>query len=221
MLDVDGGGKMKLFFEEPRTCSLCHHAMRPDIKDGYLVWEHKDGEYTAYVPCFCTSCRDLFFVKYVGRRDRGNFLNPHETMPFPVNFKAAAFPESVSRISPTFVETYNQSLSAESQGLNEICGMGYRRALEFLVKDYLISRTPDQTEAIKKELLGKTLNRIDDHRIKTLAERSAWIGNDETHYVRKHEDLDYNDMKRFINAMVRYIDSELTFEEALSISPVR
>ena len=50
-----------------------------------------------------------------------------------------------------------------------------------------------------------------------MAERSVWIGNDETHYVRKHEDLDVSDMKRFIIAMVRYVDAELAFEDAESI----
>lgn len=45
-----------------------------------------------------------------------------------------------------------------------------------------------------------------------------WIGNDETHYARKHEDLGLSEMKRFIKAMLTYVESELAFEEAESIS---
>ena len=116
-----------------------------------------------------------------------------------------------------FVSTYAQSQQAEADGLTEICGIGYRKALEYLVKDFLCHVDPDHEEEIKKELLGPSIRRIHDPRIKTLAERSVWIGNDETHYVRKHEDLDVNDMKRFIIAMVRYVDAELAFEDAESI----
>ena len=70
----------------------------------------------------------------------------------------------------------------------------------------------------KDELLGASINRIENNRIKTLAQRSAWIGNDETHYARKHEDLGLSEMKRFIKAMLTYVESELAFEEAESIS---
>ena len=88
-----------------------------------------------------------------------------------------------------------------------------------MVKDYLCHVDPEHEEDIKKELLGRSIRRIDNTKIKTLAERSTWIGNDETHYVRKHEDLNVDDMKRFIIAMVRYVDSELAFEEASAIEP--
>ena len=38
---------------------------------------------------------------------------------------------------------------------------------------------------------------------------SAWIGNDETHYQRKHENYDINHLKSFIHATVSTIDSDL------------
>ncbi len=117
-----------------------------------------------------------------------------------------------------FVSTYNQSEVAEASNLTEIAGCGYRKSVEFLVKDYLCHKFPDNEVEIKAEFLGAAIQRIDDHRIKTLTERATWIGNDETHYIRKHESLDITDMKRFISAVLPYIESELTFEEALSVS---
>lgn len=217
VIDVDNDSERKLEFEEPRECPLCHHALRPDMKPGHLLWDHRSGPYTVHIPCFCPQCRKMFFTEYSGHYHDPYFGTPILKTLFPSNFHPAEFPEGISGLSPTFVEAYNQSLSAESQGLTEICGMGYRKALEYLVKDYLIHLDPALEDAIKKELLSASIKRINSHQIKILAERSTWIGNDETHYVRKHEDLDYSDMKRFINALVRYIDSELTFEEALSI----
>lgn len=158
-------------------------------------------------------------IKYNGAFSPSSKSSPIVKELIPVTPHTEPFSAGISNLSPTFVNTYNQSQFAESQGLTEICGMGYRRALEFLVKDYLIHLTPDQEDAIKGEFLGASIKRINNDHIKVLAERSTWIGNDETHYVRKHEDFDYTDLKRFIMAMVRYIDSELAFEEALSILP--
>lgn len=216
--DIDNGSDHRLSFPETDECPLCHFSLRPEIKSGFYIRSKGGLHYTAYLICFCTKCRDLFMIKYAGS------CTPNSSSPIlkeliPVTPRTEPFSAGISNLSPTFVNTYNQAQFAESQGLTEICGMGYRRALEFLVKDYLIHLAPDQAETIKAQPLGASIKQINNDHIKVLAERSTWIGNDETHYVRKHEDFDYTDMKRFITAMVRYIDSELTFEEALSISP--
>lgn len=215
---VDSDAQFTLSFQEIDECPVCHFALRPEIKHGYYIQDKTASSYTAYLACLCPKCREMFFIKYSGSC-AGTIGNPHLQKMIPVTPHMETFSEGISDLSPTFVNTYNQAQFAEDQGLTEICGIGYRRALEFLVKDYLIHLSPDQENVIKAERLSNSINRIEYDRIKTLAQRSTWIGNDETHYVRKHEDYDYSDMKRFIISMVRYIDSELTFEEALTISP--
>ena len=116
---------------------------------------------------------------------------------------------SCSRIMPLSTE------SAENMGLSEICGLGYRKALEFLIKDYGILFHPDDEEKIKNMALSPCINTyIDNPRIKTLATASAWIGNDETHYVRKHEDYNLEHLKIFISATVSFINSELSYLKA-------
>lgn len=138
---------------------------------------------------------------------------------FPMTPNRESFSDDILGLSLTFVETYGQAQQAEAEGLSQICGIGYRKALEYLVKDYLCHKFPADEEAIKAEALGQSLRRIEDGRIQTLAQRATWIGNDETHYVRKHEDLDVKTMKTFIRSMINFIDSELTFEKALCIDP--
>ena len=96
--------------------------------------------------------------------------------------------------------------------------MNNYKKLETRIKS-LEQKKKKKEENIKKESLGKNLNRIEDGKVQTLAKRATWIGNDETHYVRKHEDLDVGTMKTFIRAMVHFIDSDLTFEQALTIDP--
>lgn len=220
VVDVDTNATIELAFEEIDECPLCHFSLRPEIKFGSLVRHKQEPRYDVYLSGFCTKCRKMFFIKYHGEvLPSSNLCAPVLEKLIPVTPRIEPFSTGISNLSHTFVNTYNQAQFAESQGLTEICGMGYRRALEFLVKDYLIHLAPNQAETIKAQPLGASIKQINNDHIKVLAERSTWIGNDETHYVRKHEDFDYTDMKRFIKAMVRYIDSELTFEEALSISP--
>ena len=96
--------------------------------------------------------------------------------------------------------------------------MGYRKALEFLIKDYAIHFNQTKEDSIKNQSLAQCINTyIDNLKIKDLAEKSAWLGNDETHYVRKHPDYDINDLKTFIDTCVNYIDMELNLEKARSI----
>ena len=88
--------------------------------------------------------------------------------------------------------------------------MGYRKALEFLIKDYAISLKSNESDKISKMTLSQVIDEfIDNKKIKTLARASAWIGNDETHYQRKHENYDVNHLKSFIQATVSTIDSDL------------
>lgn len=123
------------------------------------------------------------------------------------------FPSQIQNISERFISIYNQSLKAEKSGLNELTGMGYRKALEFLVKDYAIYLYPSETAKIQKMSLQDALTKLDTHDIKVLGQVSIKIGNDETHYYKKH-DWDIADMKSYISTICTFILSDLNFREA-------
>ncbi len=134
---------------------------------------------------------------------------------FPASSSVSSFSNQISALSPNFVRIYNQSEKAEAVGLDEICGIGYRKALEFLIKDYAIAfNTEKETDIAKASLSACIETYISDTRIKSLAKASAWIGNDETHYVRLHENYDIKHLKTFISAIVSFIDANLACFEA-------
>lgn len=92
----------------------------------------------------------------------------------PTRFEKHSFDENITNLSPQFDKIYNQALAAELSGLDEIAGLGYRKALEFLVKDFAISEHPDDAEEIKKLMLSPCIKKyVDDARIKTLVERGT------------------------------------------------
>lgn len=200
--------------EIPGTCPHCNtsYASKPDST---LYYESENGRITAYSIFFCPTCENCFFTCHDVIYDPissyiGILINL-----FPFSEKETIFSSNLKSLSPNFVNIYNQAERAENQGLKDICGMGYRKALEFVVKDYAISFFPEKDAEVRKLRLSACINQfINNERIKTLSTASAWIGNDETHYTRKHEDYNLTHLKLFISAVASYIDSELTYREA-------
>lgn len=121
--------------------------------------------------------------------------------------KLKELPKPIEEISPAFAKIYQQADAAEQDGLLEICGVGYRKAIEFLVKDYAIKKFPDRKEEIEKKFLGKCIEDfIDDARVKSVAERATWLGNDEAHYVRQWEGKDLEDLKALIRLTIHWLE---------------
>jgi hypothetical protein len=122
---------------------------------------------------------------------------------------AKEFSKSIQEISSLFVKIYNEAYSAEQQNLKEICGVGYRKALEFLIKDYVILNNKDKEGKILKMHLGNCIkDLVTDNRVKSVAKRAVWLGNDETHYVRKWETKNLEDLKKLISLTVHWIEME-------------
>ena len=209
-------------FAEPDICPMCKAVISPNPLQGFvyndpMISFHVEREQKAVIIFFfCPKCQKVFSGQYiVGRHGRGYSSNSHFINLHPFLHSPKEFSELIQTLSPAFVSIYNQSLQAESEGLSDVAGPGYRKSLEFLVKDFAIRGNPTDEESIKAEMLGGVINKyIDNKKIKTLAEKSVWIGNDLTHYEQRHKSLSLEDMKRFVNAMVTFIESELAFEEA-------
>lgn len=214
----DLSSKVNCVYEDISVCPICHHALIPKPLNGYYVSEQNHA--SVYMLFLCPNCRNIFLVKYgCSRVHMSNIETIFVKGIYPSTPESIALSKDISNLSPMFVTTYNQSIAAEAQQLTEIAGCGFRKALEYLIKDYLCHKVPEESEIIKSEFLGNAIKRINDERIKTLAERAVWIGNDETHYIRKHDNLDLSNMKQFVLAMLHYVEAELTLEKALSVLP--
>lgn len=129
-------------------------------------------------------------------------------------------PEEINNTFPNFATIYNQALEAESMALDQIAGVGFIKSIEFLIKEYVIHQNPNLSEEIKAKFLGKVINENlkEFPKIQTLAKAAVWIGNDETHFVRVHDDKDIQDMKEFLTAAALFISAELKVEEALEFT---
>lgn len=218
-----GHGKRSSMYEvdEPNHCPMCKYAIDPVLLAAkYFEFEQPNGNYEDFVSVMylCRHCGKPFITYFEESDDAENLYV--ELFSAPKSHKPREFPTELKSVSPQFVKIYNQALAAEVAGLDEICGIGYRRALEFLIKDYCILANPGKSDEIKAMPLSKCIKAyIQDDNLIVLATRSVWLGNDATHYVRKHEDYGVADMKKFIDAFVYYISMQLAIREASSINP--
>ncbi len=220
--DSNGAAKYHGQIDEPAICPLCKHAVKPqELYCGAYKDEGKNWFLSALY--LCKHCYQTFLTLHECSLRQSSVGVPQSFQAKilhtePVRFHEERFDDEICQLSPQFVKIYNQALAAESSGLDEIAGIGYRKALEFLIKDFLIYETPDDAETIKKMELGNCVaNKVSNEKLKIVASRSAWLGNDQTHYVQRFEDKDISDMKNFIKASVYWISMELITEEALSI----
>ncbi len=207
-------------YDEPSTCPLCKHSIKPVELSNHPFCDEEKHLFLSFT-YLCKHCYQTFIVLHkASTADHTVTCSTRLLYIEPNRFTEQAFDQSVSNLSPQFVKIYNQALAAECAKLDELAGLGYRKALEFLTKDFCIYLHPDDAEKIKGFPLSKCIaSYVDDPRIKTLAERSAWIGNDEAHYIRKQADRDVDDMKAFIKAMVYFVSMVLITEDAASMSP--
>ncbi len=135
----------------------------------------------------------------------------------PPIFEEISIPEFANDVSPGFVSIFNEAVEAKSRGLNQIAGAGFRKACEFLVKDYaksLISETDEQErekleQQIEKKFVGQVVTDfIPDPRVQKVAKRTFWLGNDEAHYLRKWTDKDIDDLIILIKLTLAWIEIE-------------
>jgi hypothetical protein len=128
----------------------------------------------------------------------------------PAKLSQDVLPDFVAEISPDFVSIYREAVEAKERGLAQIAGPGYRKAFEFLIKDYAKSKTqPEEFQNIERLQASPVVNQyIPDSRVQAVARRALWLGNDETHYLRKWDDRDMNDLITLIKLTIEWIDIE-------------
>ena len=193
----------------PDFCPLCHRSISPDQLSGYVSFE----DLQLVLRCPDDRCNMLFLGYYkrgtvqdTVNRDIEYFYTGRSD---PYKSKKRKFSSEIEKISIDFCELYNEAHKAENIGLFNICGAGYRKALEFLIKDYIYKNKIKTKTDIRTKPLSQCINDdIKDANIKACAKRAAWLGNDATHYFRKWRQLDLDDLKNLIEVTIRWIETE-------------
>lgn len=215
-----GAGNQTVKIEYPEYCPHCGKSISPErihVSGSEDSYSSGNARFVVTFRCSRSTCKKYFAVEYIFTSISELCSIAKYSYRPPIKVK---LPENIEKVSPVFVEIYSQATVAESEALNQIAGVGYRKAAEFLIKDYAISKNKDDEEKIKAIMLGQVIaDYLNDFpKIQALAKSVAWIGNDETHYVRRHDDKDIQDLKKFILSAAQFIAADYDADEALSFT---
>lgn len=206
---------------EPNQCPCCKHSLKP-TKLFCQVKESDFSETFMYVGYLCTNCNECFIcrfselveldsVKYKYKFNKLDSIAPNK-------FESKTFEKFINDVSPEFVKIYNQALEAEHYNLDQIAGIGYRKSLEFLIKDFLINHEHIEQEKVISSTLGNCIDTmINNPQLKLVASRATWLGNDQTHYHQKYTDNDVVDLKKLIDLSVHWISMIYLTDDAAKI----
>lgn len=209
VVDASGLDENKVDVDRiPDDCPICNFHISPNQHYARLL----SGKLYMLHQCPNSRCNESFLSVFKLVFDEGLMFYKY-TSSYPRNYKSTSFKEEISILSEGFVRIYDQAAQAEDIGLIDICGPGYRKALEFLVKDYLIHLNPEMENEIKVKPLAQCIRDISDADIKFCAERATWLGNDETHYIKKWDTKDLEDLKVLITLTVNHITNNLLMEK--------
>ncbi len=202
---------------EPNICPHCHVINNPNYQWGVATMDTDDV--LAYISawlCANKSCNKIFVT--LDKSPDGNsfafsrFLNglpKGPAWPKPITDLKSGNPKNTDQVeSSRFIKTYLQSLMAENQGLDELAGMGYRKAIEYLVKDWAIQGKPADKDKIESLWLGQVITGYYEGDLKEILERATWLGNDQAHYNKLFEEYDVNDLKELIDLIMVELDRQ-------------
>lgn len=204
-------------FDEPNICPHCHVVNEPSLRTNLL--SNNDNNFDELITvwqCSNRQCNRLFVADYA--RDGSvsfrfnRFLNglpKGPNWPIPILELTSGKEIATEPLKKSaFIKTYLQSLEAESYGLDELAGMGYRKAIEYLVKDWAIQNNPGERERIQNVWLGEVINKYFDGDLKDILERATWLGNDQAHYNKLFEEFDINVLKELIDLIMVELDRQ-------------
>lgn len=185
----------------PDKCPMCHYNITPVFCHARYSTQSHFKDYEIIWRCPNQSCYHLFITRYIDGVAKESVPKIPELPVVDTN---------LIKVSARFYDIYRQSIAAKTYGLLELVGMGLRKALEVLIKDYCSEKNQQDVEDIKSMSLNACINKYCEGRVKVCAHKCRILGNDETHYERKYEARDISDLEKLINVTLYWISAELT-----------
>lgn len=188
-------------YQKPAICPHCGFGTDATLKEK-TFYSFNNG-YLLIATCECTACHKNFF--FACESANGSYAKMVSMYP---SFQVTPYAnEKLAAISQRFIDMYNQALFAEFNQNYELAAIGFRSALEILVKDYAIQELGEPAETVAKQSLcnaiEKYLNLPD---LVNTADVVRILGNDYTHYQRKYPEHDFALLKKYMEIFLSQIE---------------
>lgn len=210
--------------KQPLLCPFCARVFSPryiaDV-DGKIF---SDGTKITLLVFQCQHCKNIGVGQYKQKRldlegepiyepINDDYFFPEKT------FSPKDFDASVQGQFPDFVSAYQEAEKAQNIGCKNLAGMGYRKAVEILVKDFAQILAPYEGTQIRKKRTSEVINDYFsfDKEFWTMA-KGAWVlGNDYAHYKKKYEDKDIYFLKKVVDLLYAEIIKRSLLDELTPI----
>lgn len=188
-------------YPKPATCPHCGFGTDAVFVDKTTF--DFNSKILLIATCRCTSCnKSFFFACEREPKGDGKFICMHPD----ISFKPYEN-DMLQSISPRFIEMYNQSLQAEFVESFDLAAMGFRSALEILVKDYAINElNVPEDKASKKTLFDAIEAYLGQTDLLKTADVIRILGNDHTHYKRKYPQHDFSLLKGYMDIFLKQVE---------------
>ena len=182
----------------PNQCPYCHknnHVQPKRILELPICTE----DTAILVSTKCSECDNNYIVFFQRNKDKTR-LEFLQLVPI---LEENADYEDLYALSPAFEEIHKQAMQAYQAGMGRLAVIGFRTALEILMKDFVIYELHENKEKI--ECLS--LNNMIQQYFKSLEDRDyaraiQALGNDCTHYISKHADFNPKDVELFYRMFI-------------------
>lgn len=230
---IDYGMRRKVF-TVPSACPICQNraVQQPFHRN---LKRYKD-ELEAVFLCPNVDCQSLFIAYYqlkdepesqpiepvrppgqgVLEMEAEDIFLPSSLLEYapiaiePMQVPQQPFPDFVEQVSPNFLSIYQEAFEAKERGLLQVAGPGFRKAFEFLIREYLVrGKTEPEKARIENNAIAQVIGDfVPNGNLKEMAVRAFWLGNDETHYKRHWVGRDINDQLVLIRLSILWMEQE-------------
>lgn len=206
-------GQVYYNFLIPDLCPNCGVANNPASTLRAYVDNNNNNKRIGFFEHLCTSCnqshfsiQEIFSVESKG--------TPKLLCLYPNEEEKRQFHKLIEELSPRFVNVYHQAQMAEQNEAYTIAGMGYRAALEILIKDYALNSLHDDKNKISSMSLNDCIAHYfkGDTELFNSADVVRIFGNDFAHWecpedFSEQESIVY--IKSYLDIFVSMIKTEL------------
>lgn len=204
------GGLPNLYIEVP---SLCPHCGIPTYRKPISEAKYQYGDFfVQYFELMCCNKITCSLYEVLSEYHNGSQSEGKETklvFSYPIANTIPVEVQKLKSISTNFVEIYSQAMKAQALGLSHLVGPALRKAIEFLVKDYLLMTNAMDEESLRNTSLRNCINtHLQNEDLIAVMNAAVLIGNDEVHWVKNFPDFDVQDMGSFANVAIAIMNSK-------------
>ncbi|MBW7573898.1 DUF4145 domain-containing protein [Caproiciproducens faecalis] len=154
----------------------------------------------------CTRCSKIYIVVY----DINSTVKESNVAAIYPTTNYSFSNERIEKVSPRFIDIYNQALLCESNNNLELAAIGFRASLEILVKDFAVNELEiDKSVVTKKTLFEAIGEYLNNQELIASGDVVRILGNDYAHYERKYPEQDFEILKSYMEIFIHLVETKL------------